>query len=323
MKSNTFTSTWTNNLSALEWDRNLAALGGHPLQSALWGEARYIVDGIDDQRLVHYSKDGSIDGLARVETRRLPFIGKIAWIPKGPTLIKKERPTETIPQLRALLATQGYWVCIDDIYESVDPVSSVNKPQTIWLDISLGRGTLLKNLDQQWRYGVRVAERAGVIVEQGTPDDISPFFSLCEKISKSKGFQLPGSELLMRNLLDFAINGDVFAHLFIARYKGILAAGAFIIRCGRSIHYFWGASDRTFSKERPGEALQWGIIEWALQQGIEKYDLEGIDPLNNPGVAAFKKKMGGAVISLSGKKVYPLNLIGNILVFAGKKLRKI
>src|SRR3990172_8170347 len=42
--------TWNTDLPAAVWDRRLAEMRGHPLQSALWGDARYAVDGIQNHR---------------------------------------------------------------------------------------------------------------------------------------------------------------------------------------------------------------------------------------------------------------------------------
>ena len=244
MRDNTNNTGWRSLLDGAAWNKEIARLGGHPLQSSLWGDVRRVVDGIEDLRLVHYSKDGLIDCLARVETRKIPACGKVAWVPRGPTFINKNGSSEITSQLRALLAKEGYLVYIDDIYSSDTADSDIKRPQTIWIDLRQGRDILWSKLNQQWRYGVRAAARAGVIVEHGIPDDVKPFYCLCKDVSARKGFQLPASELLMRKLLDTSGNGHVSSHLFLARHKGKIASGAFILSCGKSIHYFWGASDR-------------------------------------------------------------------------------
>jgi hypothetical protein len=43
---------WEKDPPAGEWDRALARLSGHPLQLALWGEARRLTDGTNDRRLM-------------------------------------------------------------------------------------------------------------------------------------------------------------------------------------------------------------------------------------------------------------------------------
>ena len=146
---------------------------------------------------------------------------------------------------------------------------------------------------------------------------------MCLNISQSKGFELPGSEELMRFLLRNSYAEDLTMHLFLAKYEGVIGAGAFIVRSGKHVHYLWGASDRKFSRQRVGEAVQWAVIEWAVSQGCVRYDLEGIDPVTNPGVYAFKKKMGGSEVVLSGKSFYALNLRGKMLEIAGRVSNRI
>jgi CelD/BcsL family acetyltransferase involved in cellulose biosynthesis len=143
---------------------------------------------------------------------------------------------------------------------------------------------------------------------------------LCETVAKTKGFDFGGSSRLMENLLARSC-GDAEARLFLGRLEGRPVAGAFVIRCGRSIHYFWGAVDRAAAHSRAGEAVQWAAIEWGVSQGCALYDLEGIDPADNPGTYAFKKKMGGEEVTLAGKHYYPLGLRGRAVAWADRTFR--
>ena len=106
------------------------------------------------------------------------------------------------------------------------------------------------------------------------------------------------------------------ARLLLARHEGQIAAGAFLMRCGRSLHYFWGATDRRYAKQNVGEAVQWAAIEWGLDRGCVRYDLEGVDPRGNPGVYAFKRKMGGEEVELAGQSFSPLGLRGALACMA-------
>jgi lipid II:glycine glycyltransferase (peptidoglycan interpeptide bridge formation enzyme) len=186
--------------------------------------------------------------------------------------------------------------------------------RTIWIDLASGREALWGGLQKKWRHGVGFAKRAGVCVEQTrSPHRVTEFFRLCQAVSESKGFDLPASESLLSALLESPVDAPVASHLFIATFDGQLAAGAFILRCGRHIHYFWGATDRELAKNRPGEALHWAIIEWALVTGCTLYDLEGIDPKGNAGTYEFKRKMGGKEIGLPGIQLSPLDWRGRLI----------
>lgn len=301
------------------WDHRLATLSGHPLQSAVWGEARRHVERLESIYLLS-EQDGAPHGMARVETRRLPLLGRVAWIPRGPAV--GGVADGTLQQSLCLeLKRRGYALAIFDHYRPAESASSVH---TIWIDLRLGADELKKRIDKQWMYGVRRAEREGVeVVRATTGEEITAFFRMCAQISQDKGFELPGSEALMQQLLFSQQTEGEEMRLFLAKYEGCIGAGAFVARSGEHLHYFWGASNRELSRQRVGEAVQWAVIEWGIEQGCSRYDLEGIDPVANPGVYAFKKKMGGEEVPLAGKEYIPLNMLGNCVLSIAKTLGKI
>ena len=299
--------------SSQEWDKNLAFLKGHPLQSALWGDARRYCDGINDDRWC-VSQNDQIIALIRVEHRGVgPFSKFIAWAPQGPTvdarfnwlIIKQEI-------LKQLSLSKHRLVVILPWERTVELGSSISR-KTIWIDLAIGKQQLWSNLDKQWRYGVRRAQKLGVLIETSLEKfRVDAFFKLCQQVSDHKKFKLNGSSDLLYFLLNQNETSEVEAKLFLAILNDELAAGAFILRVGKTIHYMWGGVDRRYSKERVGEFIQWQVIDWACSQGYERYDLEGIDEVANPGVASFKKKMGGEVITLPSKTTWPINWQGRI-----------
>lgn len=304
---------WRNDIGSQAWDSALAALGGHPLQSALWGDARKAVDTVSDHRWMAL-RAGAPVFMARIEERRLPAIGWIGWTPRGPSgEFAEELPAVLLAQLKR----SGMQLLVSDLWRDMgaETAASAGAPRTIWIDLSGGREAVSRNLDKQWRYGVGRAQRMGVTVDCSPGEtDLAEFFALCRSISERKHFDLPGSSALMQRLLSGS-NPDVEARLFLARYRGRLGAGAFVIRCGRSLHFFWGATDRGAADARVGEAVQWAVIEWGLEQGCTRYDLEGVDPAANPGTYAFKKKMGGTEVTLRGKQYHPVGLRGRALAW--------
>ncbi len=77
-----------------EWNVLLAAIGGHPLQSALWGDAKKAVYGITDRRMALYDQDKLV-ALARIENKGLERILKLGWIPQGPVLAENYQWEDT------------------------------------------------------------------------------------------------------------------------------------------------------------------------------------------------------------------------------------
>ena len=305
------------------WDQMLASLNGHPLQSALWGESRKQVDGYDSLYLM-CAKEETPTFMARVETRRLPLLGTVAWIPRGPVLAANVLFDELAAPFYDQLRQRGFSLVVSDLYSERLDIAPNSGVHTIWLDLTQGLDALKKRIDKQWLYGVRRAAREGVEVRcASNPEEVRTFFNMCLEISQDKGFELPGSEALMQLLLRPSDVPDQEMHLFLALYEGKIGAGAFVARSGQHAHYFWGAANRTLSRQRVGEVVQWAVIEWAVARGCTRYDLEGIDPINNPGVYAFKKKMGGDEVELCGKSVQPLNLRGKLIGLVGRMTGRI
>ena len=308
-------SEWQHELDLDRWDEELAALGGHPLQSALWGEARRQADGTD-YRCLALRREGRALALARVEVRKVPALGPVAWVPRGPVAAFEG---DYMPSFLRRLKRDGFILCASTpwpprVTQPADAAAAPG-PKTIWIDLSVGREQLLAKLDSQWRYGARRALREGVVVEEtSSPSDIGVFFGLCESISEAKRFALPGSRALVENLLRASHEASaVQARLFVGRLEGKVVAGALVIRSGVHAHYFWGGVDRAYPKLRAGEAVQWAVMEWAVKTGLKIYDLEGVDPERNPGTYSFKKKMGGTLVALPDRVLASLGWRGRLV----------
>jgi lipid II:glycine glycyltransferase (peptidoglycan interpeptide bridge formation enzyme) len=267
--------------------------------------------------------------MARCEVRHVARVARVAWLPRGPVIDTSAIGAPAFDQLLSRLRDEGFLLCIDDPYRhraaaAAGGTALAPVPRTAIVDLAIGREQVWSAIDSQWRYGVRSAGRAGVVIEQTRDEgDVETFFALCEQISQRKGFELPGSRELLRALVCAPATGAVEARLFVARLGAALAAGALVLRSGRSLHYFWGGVDRRFPKQRAGEAVQWGVMDWALENGIERYDLEGIDPERNPGTYRFKIKMGGRPVELPGKRAYPLGAAGRVALSVGRWMGKL
>ena len=302
--------TWKINSDEKEWDTGLANLGGHPLQSTLWGNAKRIVCGVTDERLALYQQNKLI-GMARIEIKGLKPWLKCAWIPQGPVVSACIDQEAVKTSLLAYLKKTGYLLCVSAPWQSAIMTSAERK--TIWLDLTIGKENLWENLDKQWRYGVRSAIRFGVVTNiANTQQELSDFYQLCTSISREKKFHFQYSEKFFRHLFH-QNHGDVETKLFLAKYENRVVAGAFIFRVGKTIHYMFGAVNRNYAKQRAGELIQWAVIEWAILQNYMLYDLGGINQLENPGVAAFKKKMGGEVVALQDMQLCVLNRRGALI----------
>ncbi len=142
------------------WDDRLATFGGHPLQSALWGDARAKVEGIPSERLL-VECGGRAVLQARIEARHHRLAGKIAWIPQGPLYLDAQTAFAAHLQLKAALKARGYQVYFEDPRDPIPPryrehgVSIGGPSQTIVVDLSVGPDVLWRELSSNWRNEIR------------------------------------------------------------------------------------------------------------------------------------------------------------------------
>lgn len=304
--------SYHNNLSDDEWDLRVAQVDGHPLQSALWGNAKRTLYDISDERFAFYVND-KLAVLVRVETRgKKPFFA-CAWIPQGPIFFDALDEDIFYPYLIALLKKKHYALCAISPWKSIRSLNMPAARKTIWINLQLGLKKLWEELDKQWRYGVGRSRRLGVeTCIAATKDEVSEFYKLCLTVSKEKKFLFAHSESFLHYLIEHGNAGTICSKLFLAKYNHVVVAGTFILQSGRNIHYLFGAVDRQYPSLRAGELIQWFVMEWACAQGCVLYDLGGIDLMENSSVAAFKKKMGGVVITLPHTQIIAFNAIGKI-----------
>lgn len=84
--------------------------------------------------------------------------------------------------------------------------------------------------------------------------------------------------------------------MFQAKYEGKVLAGAYVTFVGKKALYKDGGSIRENQEVQAPYALQFEIMRWLREKGIEEYDLHGVPPksqIDNPdhplaGLARFK-----------------------------------
>ena len=310
-----------------QWDTWLAELEGHPLQSALWGSARYRAEEIQQHRFAALL-EGSPVCMARVEARGLPIFGKAAWIPKGPVYRSGVPVNALHEQLTAVLRQAGFLVVLENPYrpECVASGWQYRKPayKTLIVDLDRDKTEIWSTFTPKLRSQIKAPEKKGVVVEQTKdPKRVAEFYRLCTKVSQAKGFDLPGSEQLMQLLLCGEPDAPISSHLFAALHEGKLIAGYFLISTGGVIHNIWSGYDRDYGVSGASDLLAWSLMEWGVTQKMKRYDQEGIDPLGNPSTYAYKKKFGGVETDLPGLMAYPLSAIGKLMLMVGRRLDKI
>jgi lipid II:glycine glycyltransferase (peptidoglycan interpeptide bridge formation enzyme) len=171
--------------------------------------------------------------------------------------------------------------------------------------------TLLAGFDKDTRYGVRRAEREGVVIT--TQDDgadtaaIDALHGLVGETQRRANFPMPPRERY--RIAWRALAGAGRAVIVEARRGGeLLASGMLVIEGDRSFYLFSGSrrEERGEPKHYASYALQWEMMRLARERGVRWHDLWGIAPPgagpDHPwhGVGLFKKGFGGEEVVWAG-----------------------
>ncbi|QGF23222.1 lipid II:glycine glycyltransferase FemX [Raineyella fluvialis] len=173
---------------------------------------------------------------------------------------------------------------------------------------------VLKGMNQLWRRNIKKADKLGVTVRRGTVADLPAFHTLYAETAERDGFT-PRPASYFRTMMEAMEAEDPDRiHLYLAEHEGDLVAATTWVRVGGHTWYSYGASSTTKREVRGSNAIQWRMIQDALEAGADVYDLRGITDSvdkNDPhvGLIEFKVGTGGEAVEYLGEWDLPLNRV--------------
>ena len=311
---------------AEEWRSILATLPDpHVLQGWEWGKIKGQTEWTAERVALAVGQEtqAAFQFLWRQPVPYLPL--RVGYIPKGPVLDwgNLDLMDQTLRQIEQYARAKGcLFVKIDpDVREdttrgklllhalerrgwrySQDQIQFKN---TAFTALTVGEEALLEGMKSKWRYNVRLAERRGIRIRLGTPDDLAAFYDLYAETGQRDGF-------LIRPFAYYKTTWETYlaaqadssnpagGALLLAEHADdpLPVAGLFLMRYGQRSWYFYGASSERHRRDMPNYLLQWEAIRWSIGQGCTIYDWWGAptaidDPADGmQGVWQFKQGFG-------------------------------
>jgi lipid II:glycine glycyltransferase (peptidoglycan interpeptide bridge formation enzyme) len=203
--------------------------------------------------------------------------------------------------------------------QTVDGGFAAGQPQyNFWLPLRAGDGSprseadVLAGMNQQWRRNIKRAEKAGVTVRHGGPEDLPAFHALYAHTAERDGFT-PRPLGYFRTMFTALLAEEPDrVRLYLAEHEGDLVAATVWVRVGGHTWYSYGASSSDKREVRGSNAVQWAMVRDALDVGADVYDLRGItDTLDaddpHVGLVQFKVGTGGEAVEYAGEWDLPLS----------------
>lgn len=318
------------------WDSFLAGTqGGHHVQTSLWAQLKATL-GYRALRVVISHSDRAILSGAQILFRSFPPVGNVGFVSKGPLFassdpVLQERTIQEL--LRAASRTRIHYLIVQPpnngetqvnclIKHGFQPVNINLAPvSTIVIDVSKDLDVLLKEMKPRTRYNIRLGEKKGMTVRQGTEQDLLVFYEFLKATSRRQDFSIYSYKYYEKLWQLFHPQG--FAHLLVVEFEGEPVSARLSISFGDTVINKLSVWSGQHGKNRPNETLQWADFKWAKENGYRYYDLEGInidevkagedtekEESTNPqgnSVTSFKMGFGGQLTLYPKAYVYFAN----------------
>jgi peptidoglycan pentaglycine glycine transferase (the first glycine) len=300
-------------LQSWEWGDVKATAGWRPLRLLL----------TDDTGASH----GACSVLLRAPVRAAP---PIAYAPRGPVIdfTNRDALTAMLTAVRRHAGSAFAFKCDPPIEKSSaearalldaglrstasGPFGGVQPIAVMVLDLSAGADSVFAGFKSKWRYNVRLAERKGVTVREGTASDIATWYGILVETARRDGFVVRARsyfETLWRVLEPAGM-----LKMFVAEFEGSMIAGILCTAMGGRVVYNFGASSNEHRNVMPNHLIQWHAIRWAADKGYRVYDFRGVSPIRDgepveehiAGLNRFKEGFGATYVEYAGEFDLPL-----------------
>ncbi len=184
---------------------------------------------------------------------------------------------------------------------------------TVLIDLSAPEEQMLARMKQKTRYNVRLAEKKGVTLRVGTPDDLGMLYKMYAETSLRDGFVIRDEgyyrtvwERFMLNVKSNASHdAQPCAEPLVAEVNSEPVAAIFVFYFAGRAYYVYGMSRDMHREKMPTYLLQWEAMKRAKAKGCTVYDLWGAPEVFDErdsmwGVYRFKEGLGGRVVRTLG-----------------------
>ncbi len=170
---------------------------------------------------------------------------------------------------------------------------------TIWLDISRPLDELRANLNPKWRNRLNQSERKGLQLQIDDNDACFDWLvSRHEEHMATHNYRGP-SRPLLEGLLRHG-RPDGMVRILCAIHDGEPVAGILLTRHGTSATYLVGWNGPEGRKLRAHHFLLWQAIRLLHEEGVQWFDLGGVNYADAARVARFKSGLSGKHETLVG-----------------------
>jgi hypothetical protein len=260
------------------------------------------------------NRGGAVIALAEVRQLRLPIVPLgVAYTLWGPLFKKGEAVVredfrQAVRALRNEYAVRRGMVlrinprlCVEQdqqllpvlAEEGFSFVEHARASHSLLTDLTPDLEQIRRDLDKKWRNCLSKAERSDLSLAFGSSLDLfDQFVRIYERMLQRKQF-VPSADIGRHRRVQQALPESMKMQIVIASNEAGPCAGAIYSALGDTAVYLFGATDDIGMKTSASYLVQWAIVKKLKELGFAYYDLNGVDPIRNPGTYHFKRGLAG------------------------------
>ena len=273
----------------LEWDEFVRQHPDpHHEQTSLWARFRRAYGWKAVRQIARI--DGRIVGGVQILEHRIARFFTVGYVPRGPLLTDEVDATLMVAELKRLVrARRLNYLAVSLPYfaRSLGPVLEQSGflvrpdrlPPAVWTKatavIALDRdeAEILAAISATKRKQIRRAQKAGIIVRQGTKADLPAFEELLVALCRRRGVasNIPLGQGLESLWETFSPRGHL--KLLVAELNGIPLSALLLVAVGGWVRAWRIGWSGRHEKECPSHLIYWEGIRWARQNGFKYFDI--------------------------------------------------
>lgn len=308
------------------WDREVLALGGHPLQLWGWGEVK-AAGAWTAHRLRVTLPGGATAGLAQVLVRPLPAqFRALSYVPRGP-VVAHRYGGETAKVVygvgdddtRSAVSQAVTDWCRENVGGvgiTIEPdwpagtrlelpgrryaANQILYPSTLILDLTKSPEELQAAMSRTTRSDVRKGGRGVEVRRVVTEDEVHGVLAVYKETADRAGFALHSDKYYLD------IHNELGEHsvLVAAFADGVPCGFVWCVSSASTSFELYGGINDAGRKARANAPVKWHAIQLAQQAGLVRYDMNG---LLNDGISEFKRSFAQHTDELVGSIDVPFS----------------
>ena len=320
------------------WDNHLIKFDDcSPYQTYNWGQYQKAL-GWQPYYFVAEDEKGKVCAMLLGLLRRYPLGTGLMWCTGGPLGDYKnwgEKLPETILKIVNLKRLYLRFRCdrerkpetilFLDYQNWSRSVFTITSNVSMEIDLSVDENLLLSKLSRNWRRNLKAAAADNFTIKLCPNPNIEELSRVYAEMQARKNLPEQFSGEKLENLFKYSGSNLIFYRC--ENSSGNLLCFRGCLRIGNRACDYLAATTKLGIEQRASYPTLWQLLKHCREQGVDYYDLGGIDPWENPGVYKFKKETGARQIEYLGEWDWAnkswLRLFGNWAIWKKQKIRKV